>query len=141
MLIVSACLAGLNCRYNGKNCLDKEIERMSRSGKALPVCPEQLGGLPTPRARSEIERGSGEDVLSGKSRVVNADGQDVTAFFIRGAWETLALVRAKGIKEGIFRARSPSCGVQKITRRGRLVKGSGVCAALLLKEGIKLTER
>ena len=141
MLIVSACLAGLNCRYDGNNSLDREIERMSRTSEAFPVCPEELGGLPTPRTPSEIENGSGEDVLAGRSRVVNAEGEDVTAHFIRGAWRTLALVRALGIQEGIFKARSPSCGVRTIKRKDCLLKGSGVCAALLLREGIRLTER
>lgn len=141
MLIVSACLAGLNCRYDGTNSLDKEIEKMSRSGEAFPICPEEVGGLPMPRAPSEIEKGCGDDVLAGRSRVVNEEGEDVTAHFIRGAWRTLAVVRAMGIREGIFKARSPSCGVATIRRGNRLVKGSGVCAALLLKEGIKLRER
>ncbi len=141
MLIVSACLAGLNCRYDGTNSLDEEIERMSRSGEAFPICPEAVGGLPTPRTPSEIESGSGEDVLAGRSRVVNEKGEDVTAHFVRGAWRALAVVRAMGIREGIFKARSPSCGVTTIRREGRLVKGSGVCAALLLKEGVRLSER
>lgn len=140
-MIVSACLAGLNCRYDGDNSLDREIEEMSRKGEALPVCPEQLGGLPTPRAPSEIEVACGEDVLAGSSRVVNAEGKDVTSHFVRGAWETLALVRAMGITKGIMKAHSPSCGVEKIKREGRVVKGSGVCAALLLREGVRLTER
>ncbi len=141
MFIVSACLAGLNCRYDGTNCLDKEVQTMYRKGKAFPVCPEELGGLSTPRVPSEIQEGSGEDVLAGKSRVVTAEGRDVTDSFVRGAWETLAIVRAMGITEGIFKAHSPSCGVAKIKRKGRLVRGSGVCAALLLKEGVKLSER
>ena len=141
MLIVSACLAGVNCRYDGTNCLDREIEKMSRDGKALPVCPEQLGGLPTPRIPSEIEHGSGEDVLAGRSRVLNAEGKDMTVHFLRGARETLAVVRSCCIREGIFKSHSPSCGVTSTKRRARLVPGPGVCAALLLREGVILTER
>lgn len=140
-MIVSACLAGVNCRYDGTNCFDGEIEEMSRRGEAFPVCPEQLGGLPIPRVPCEIEKGTGEDVLAGRSRVVNAEGEDVTAHFVRGAWQTLALVRALGIREGVFKAHSPSCGVERIKRNGRLVKGPGVCAALLLKEGVRFRER
>jgi uncharacterized protein YbbK (DUF523 family) len=141
MLIVSACLSGVNCRYDGTNCCDREIEEMSRSGEAFPVCPEELGGLPTPRIPSEIEEGTGEDVLAGRSRVVNAKRENVTASFVQGAWQTLAIVRALDIAEGIFKAGSPSCGIAKIKRRGRLVEGPGVCAALLLKEGVRLSER
>ncbi len=139
-MVVSACLAGMNCRYDGTNCLDREIERMSQSGEAFPVCPEELGGLPTPRLPSEIEAGSGEDVLSGRSRVLNAEGEDVTGHFIRGAWRTLGIVKALGIREGIFKAHSPSCGVASIKRSGREVEGCGVCAALLLGEGVRLRE-
>lgn len=141
MLIVSACLAGMNCRYDGTNCLDGQIEKMFAKGEAFPVCPEELGGLPTPRTRAEIEKGSGEDVLAGRSRVVNDRGEDVTKCFIRGAWQTLAIVRALGIKEGILKRHSPSCGVSRIKRIGRTVEGPGVCAALLLKEGVRLTEK
>lgn len=140
-MIVSACLAGVKCRYDGTNRCDSEIERMTQSGEAFPVCPEELGGLPTPRAPSEIERGTGEDVLAGRSRAVNAEGKDVTASFVLGAWHTLAIVRALGIAEGILKANSPSCGIAKIKRKGRLVDGPGVCAALLLKEGVRLSER
>jgi uncharacterized protein YbbK (DUF523 family) len=141
MRIVSACLVGLNCRYDGSNCPNGDIARVFRDGKVLPVCPEQLGGLPVPRIPSEIEHGNGADVLAGKSRVLNARGEDVTIGFICGAWRTLALARAMGITEGIVKAHSPSCGVTKIKRRGRLVDGPGVLAALLLKQGISLRER
>ncbi len=141
MVIVSACLTGINCRYDGNNCLDKEIQEMFQRAGAFPVCPEELGGLPTPRMRSEIEEGSGDDVLDGRSRVVTAEGQDVTSHFVRGAWQTLAIARSLDITEGILKSRSPSCGVATIRRKGRVVQGCGVTAALLLREGVKLTER
>ncbi len=141
LVIVSACLAGVNCRYDGTNCRDRQIEAMTRCGEAFPICPEELGGLPTPRIVSEIEEGTGEDVLAGRSRVVNAEGQDVTENFVAGARQALAAVRTLGIAEGIFKANSPSCGVAKIKRKGRLVAGPGVCAALLRREGVKLSER
>jgi uncharacterized protein YbbK (DUF523 family) len=121
--------------------VDREIERMSRRGEAFAVCPEELGGLPTPRVASEIEEGSGEDVLAGRSRVVNSAGEDVTTHFVQGAWRTLAVVQALGIREGIFKALSPSCGVKGIKRGGRLVEGCGVCAALLQRKGVTLRER
>ncbi|MDP2897924.1 MAG: DUF523 domain-containing protein [bacterium] len=141
MVIVSACLSGLNCRYDGSNRRDAEIEEMSRRGEAFPLCPEELGGLPIPRSPCEIETGDGEDVLAGRSRVLSGEGKDVTACFLQGAWKALAIARALGIAEGIFKAHSPSCGVTSIRRKGELVSGPGVCAALLLREGIALSER
>jgi len=141
MVIVSACLAGMNCRYDGTNCLDKEIETRFRRGEAFPVCPEELGGLPTPRVRSEIQEGAGNDVLDGRSRVLNAEGEDVTSQFLRGARETLAIARSLEVSEGILKSRSPSCGVTTIRQKGRIVRGCGVTAALLLREGITLSER
>jgi len=141
MVIVSACLSGLNCRYDGSNRRDAEIEEMSRRGEAFPLCPEELGGLPIPRSPCEIETGDGEDVLAGRSRVLSGEGKDVTACFLHGAWKALAIARALGIAEGIFKAHSPSCGVTSIRRKGELVSGPGVCAALLLREGIALSER
>ena len=141
MVIVSACLSGLNCRYDGSNRRDAEIEEMSRRGEAFPLCPEELGGLPIPRSPCEIETGGGEDVLAGRSRVLNGEGKDVTACFLQGAWKALAIARALGIVEGIFKAHSPSCGVTSIRRKGELVSGPGVCAALFLREGIALSER
>ena len=138
IILVSACLAGINCRYDGGNCLDPEIARMWRRRMAYPVCPERLGGMPTPRVPSEIKHGSGEDVLLGNSSVVNELGEDVTRFFIFGAWQTLKLARELNARQAILKSHSPSCGLGKIYRKGRLVKGNGICVSLLLREGISV---
>jgi len=141
IILVSACLAGINCRHDGGNCLDPEIARMWRLGQAYPVCPERLGGMTTPRAPSEIVHGSGGDVILGDASVVNELGEDVTKFFVFGAWQTLKLVRELKIKRAILKNHSPSCGLGKIYREGRLVKGDGVCVFLLLQEGISIQSR
>lgn len=116
-----------------------------KKGLAVPFCPEQLGGLPTPRYASEIQQGSGEDVLEGRARVINQTGRDVTENFIRGAEESLKLARILGTKFAILKSKSPSCGYGEIydgSFRGVLVKGNGVTAALFMKNGIKvITEK
>ena len=138
MILISACLIGLNCRYDGKSSSEEFlIEKMQR-GDVLPVCPEQLSGLPTPRVPSEIVGGTGEDVLSGTAKVYTSDKKDVTSAFLRGAGETLYLAKLVNAQHIIFKQRSPSCGCGQIyngTFTGKLRCGNGVTTALLLKEG------
>jgi uncharacterized protein YbbK (DUF523 family) len=129
MIIVSGCLAGLHCRYNGEAKPDKEVIRLVAEGKAVPVCPEQLGGLSTPRQPSEITKG----------RVFRKDGVDVTEEFQNGAREALKLAKMVNAKQAILKSRSPSCGSGKIydgTFSGLLVDGNGVFAALCKANGI-----
>lgn len=139
MIIVSACLAGLNTRYDGKNRIDGRIVALVEQHKAIPLCPEQLGGLPTPRARSGIQQGDGRQVLAGESIVLTEHGGDVTLSFIRGAYETLNLAELMKITEFIFKEGSPSCGVNYIIRNTKRVKGMGVTSALLTEKGFKIT--
>ncbi len=138
IVLVSACLAGLKTRYDAQASPHERVIELLREGKALPVCPEQLGGLPTPRDKAEIESGSGEEVLNGLSRVLNDKGEDITDKFVRGATETLKLVEMMGIKKAIMKERSPSCGVNSIIRGGREVQGRGVTTALLQDRGIEV---
>ncbi len=129
MIIVSACLANLRCRYDGAAKPCDEVIRLVAEGKAIPVCPEQLGGLPTPRAPAEI---SGD-------RVISKDGVEVTDAFSRGAEEALKLAKLVGAKTAILKARSPSCGSGKIydgSFTGKLVDGDGVFADLCKNNGI-----
>lgn len=131
-IIVSACLAGLSCRYDCKLKPDAKIVELVRQGKAVPVCPEQLGGLPTPRIASE-RRGN---------QVVQKDGTDVTENFQRGAEEALKLAQLIGAKQAILKARSPSCGKGQTydgTFTGTLTNQDGVFAELCQKNGIKVT--
>jgi uncharacterized protein YbbK (DUF523 family) len=145
MFLISGCLIGINCKYNGSNNKNREVVELVKKGLAVPFCPEQLGGLPTPRYASEIQQGSGEDVLEGRARVINQIGQDVTENFKRGAEEALKLAKILGTKFAILKSKSPSCGYGKIydgSFSGVLVDGNGVTAALFLKNGIKvITEK
>ncbi len=139
--LVSACLLGINCRYDGRNNLHPEIIKLAKSHTLIPVCPEQLGGLPTPRAPAEIQRGDGHLVLAGKAAVVNIEGADVTSYFIQGAgqaWQLARICRAKG---AILKAGSPSCGVNQIydgSFQKKPVEGCGVTAALLINHGLEV---
>jgi uncharacterized protein YbbK (DUF523 family) len=131
MIIVSACLAGLHCRYDGGEKLNEDVMCLVAEGKAIPVCPEQLGGLTTPRLPCEIVNG----------RVMRKDGVDVTAEFERGARDALTLAKLAGANEAILKAKSPSCGAGRVydgTFSGQVVPGDGLFAALCRQEGITL---
>jgi len=139
VILVSSCLAGLKVRYNGLDCLDDSVGRLVQEGKAVTVCPEVLGGCPTPREPAEIVGGSGEDVLNGRAKVVNRIGVDVTEMFVRGAYETLRIAREMGAAAVVLKESSPSCGSSLIyngTHSGVKIPGRGVTAALLSREGI-----
>ena len=136
MIIVSACLAGYRCRYDGKTVPDDAIVDLVRTGNAIPVCPEILGGLPCPRVPSE-RTADGE-------RVVTKEGADVTEAFRRGADETLRLAQRYGCTRAILKARSPSCGKGTVydgTFSGTLREGDGVTAELLMKHGITVESK
>ena len=135
MYLVSACLVGINCKYNGGNNYNEKILKLVKEGKAIPVCPEQLGGLSTPRVPSEIR------TINGKKIVVNKDGIDVTENFIKGAEEVLLLTKKLNIKKAILKSKSPSCGKGKIYNgnfESKLVDGNGILADLLIKNGIEV---
>ena len=141
MILVSACLAGLDCKYNGGNNLNEEICNMVAKGAAIPVCPEQLGGCSTPRPAVEICGGTGADVLDGSCRIMTKNGVDVTQKFIKGAGEMLKIVNLMGINKAILKSRSPSCGCGKIyggTFSGKLIDGNGVAAELLKRNGVEV---
>ena len=129
--VVSACLAGLHCRYDGRTNLKPEVAELVASGLAVPVCPEELGGLPTPRDPSERR---------GDSVVSNA-GRDVTFEFASGAEAALYIAEEYGCSAGILKARSPSCGCGRIydgTFSRTLIAGNGLFAELLLKKGFEV---
>jgi len=145
LTLVSACLLGVACRYDGQSCPAPELRDLATVGKVVTICPEVSGGLPTPRLPAEIENAvaglDGHAVLDGRTRVLRNDGVDVTAQFIKGAQATLTLARKLGIRQAILRARSPSCGAGLIHDgkfAGELVPGDGVTAALLKRNGIQV---
>lgn len=144
MKLCSACLVGLSCKYNGRNNLKKCSEELYEeyiNGLVIPVCPEQLGGLPTPRTPAEIQGGTGEDVLDGKCKVLDKNGQDVTGQFIKGACMVLQIAQDIGVNEFYGVPRSPSCGYDLMydgTFSEKLIPGDGVTVALLKRNGIKI---
>jgi uncharacterized protein YbbK (DUF523 family) len=141
MKVVSACLAGCQCRYDQRSCFDVDIEALLKEGKAIPVCPEQLGGLPTPRNPAEIVGGDGFDVLDGKAKVVDREGNDVTGPFLAGARQALQLAKTVGATTAVLKENSPSCGSGFIydgTFSGKKVPGVGVTAALFIRNGIRV---
>ena len=129
--LVSSCLVGLCTRYDGKTREDPECLRQLQQAIWIPICPEQLGGLPTPREAADIHDGDGADVLAGTARVVSKSGIDCTDEFLRGAAQVLRLARLQNIRTVFLKARSPSCAVN-----GKI----GVTAALLRSAGLQLIE-
>lgn len=120
MILVSACLVGVRCCYDARRCeIPEEVRNALKEGLCLvPVCPEQLGGLPTPRS---------ENLLSwdgDKPTVIDEDGRDVTPEFLSGAEETLKIARLVGAKRAVFKSRSPSCGEDGVTTR--LLREEGI---------------
>lgn len=142
MKLISACLLGIKCAWSGdERYQDGRALELARRESLVPVCPEQLGGLATPRPPQEIQGGGGEDVLDGRRRVLNKEGVDVTGEFIQGAEETLKIALKLNIREFIGKARSPSCGCGQVydgSFSEKLVSGDGVTTALLKRNGIKV---
>ena len=130
-VLVSACLLGVSCKYDGGHNRREQVAALKDRFQLIPVCPEQLGGLPTPRIPSEVRGG----------RVFAKDGADVTENFERGAREALRLAQLFGCRCAVLKARSPSCGSGIIydgSFFGTKMEGDGVTAALLKKQGIRV---
>jgi uncharacterized protein YbbK (DUF523 family) len=131
MKLCSACLLGIRCRHDGKSKTSKKVIKLSKKEILVPVCPEQLGGLSTPREWAEQR----------KKKVVTISGKEVTENFKKGAEEALKLAKLLGIKEAILEQKSPSCGCGQIydgTFSGKIIKGNGITASLLKRNGIKV---
>jgi uncharacterized protein YbbK (DUF523 family) len=142
MKLVSSCLMGLCTNWRGGASTRAALEKLLQSGEAVPFCPEQMGGLPTPRPPAEIQGGTGEDVLDGRARVMTQGGEDVTEHYLRGARETLKIAQAVAPELIVLKERSPSCGVRQIydgTFSGITITGHGVTTALLLRNGFNVT--
>ena len=140
-ILISACLLGVNCRYDGGNSRDDEAIKHKQNAELIPVCPEEAGGLPTPRPAVEIVGGDGNDVLDGNAKVLTADGQDKTEEFLKGAKHALKMAQSQGATSVVLKARSPSCGCGDIydgSFSGTLTAGDGVTTALLKRNGIEV---
>lgn len=130
-ILVSACLLGMHCRYNGTGAMQEELEQLKHKYHLIPVCPEIYGGMQTPRDPAER---SGEKVLT-------AAGEDVTDYYKRGAEETLLLKELYECEIAILKERSPSCGYGHIydgTFSGKIIDGYGVAAELLADKGVRI---
>lgn len=137
-ILVSACLLGLHTRYDGAAREHPGVLAWLRDHDLLPVpvCPEQLGGLPTPRPPCRFVQGDGRTLLDGEGRLQSEDGRDLAPAFLLGARETLRAARACGCRRALLKERSPSCGSRFVYRGETLVPGQGVAAALLLRNAI-----
>ena len=132
-ILVSACLLGENCKYNGKNNYSERVAAYVAGHEVIPVCPEVLGGLPIPRDPAEIVEGV----------VTNCKGVSVDRQFRKGAEEALRIAEENGIDLAILQSRSPSCGVSRIydgTFTGRLIPGQGIFAGLLQQHGYRVMD-
>lgn len=142
MILVSACLLGVDCRYDGENSLNEEvIETLHNTEERfIPICPEQLGGLPTPRKPTHLSK-EGDKILDGEGKAIMSDGSDVTSNFRKGAEEVLKLARKFNADRAILKSGSPSCGVHKFRKNDEKVCGGmGVAAALLARKGIDVMD-
>ena len=140
MYLISAGLCGVNCKYNGNNNYNKICDELFSSGKAILVCPEQLGGLPTPRIPSEIINHFNNNKLE-DTFVVNKNGDDVSKEFIKGAQETLNIAKKLNIKKAILKEGSPSCGVNYIydgNFNGTKIPGMGITTKILKEAFIEV---
>ena len=141
-LLISACLLGVACNHEGRGSPRAVVDELARHYRLVPVCPEVLGGLPTPRAAAELQGGDGAGVVAGTAaRVVNIEGEDVTAAYRRGAEAAVAVALAVGAERAVLKARSPSCGSSAVydgTFSRRLVPGRGVTAAALAAAGLEV---
>lgn len=130
-VLISACLIGLNCKYSGGNNENEKLVELMREKDLIPICPEQLGGLSTPRPSAERK----------ENKVITKEGIDVTKEYQKGAQEVLNLAKKLNIKKAILKSRSPSCGVNKIydgTFTNNLTNRDGITAELLKENGIEV---
>jgi len=146
MKLCSACLLGIKCMWNGQSKPTSRLIKLFKKGELVPVCCEQLGGLPTPRTPSGIFNTTGLEVINGKGKVVNKKGEDVTRKFLKGSQEILKIAQKLEIREAILKKTSPACGVGKTWQmrkingkyKNYLVNGDGVLTALLKANGLKI---
>lgn len=137
-VLVSACLLGRECRYDGRHNRDSVLAREleSEGVEVIAFCPEEHGGLGTPRPAAWIEASGAAAVLDGSERVLTGAGVDVTEPFLRGARGALETCAMHAIRRAFLKERSPSCGVRQTYAGGQLVPGPGVTAELLQRNGI-----
>ncbi|MEG7284123.1 DUF523 domain-containing protein [Bacillus sp. 0909A] len=141
MILVSSCLGGIECRYNGSHAASEKIRKLIEEKQAVMACPELLGGFSTPREPAEIIGGTGEDVLNGNAKIITSSGEDVTDLYMKGAAQTLAYAKKINASAVILKENSPSCGSNFIYNgsfSGKKIAGNGVTATLLKQAGYRV---
>ena len=140
LALVSACLLGRTCRYDGGHNRDAELEEhlAALNLGVVPFCPEEHGGLGTPRDPAWLEAPGAAAVIEGRARIVDGEGRDVTEAFLRGARGALETCRSHGIRRAFLKERSPSCGVHSTHVAGELAAGPGVTTELLRRSGVEV---
>ena len=136
MYVVSGCLAGVNCRFDGKNCYNKKVAELAHNGKAIPLCPEVLGELSIPRNRCELVP-SGD----GTKKIISEKGDDCTEEYKLGAKKTVEIAKLVGAAKAIMKEDSPSCGLRRIydgSFSKTKIAGTGLTTELLMKNGIEV---
>ena len=134
-VLVSACLLGIQCRYDGSSNIHRSLLKIPGI-LLIPLCPEQLGGLATPRPSAHLVGGDGQAVVNGKAQVITEQGKAVTTAFLLGASQTCKIARILRARYAILKERSPSCGTHAIWIEGHLKDGLGVTAAMLSALGV-----
>jgi len=139
-ILISACLIGAKCRYNGTNAFNKKALEILSKSEVITVCPELLAGEPIPRTTCNIHNGTGQDVIKGKARIIGTDGKDYTENYLKGAHKALKIALEYNIKKAYLKSKSPTCGCGKIfDETGKNLKiGNGIFAALLLDHEIEV---
>jgi len=138
MILVSACLVGCRCRYNGKDALVQNLKDLYEQGFLFPICPELMGGLSIPRLPAKIDGLSGYDVLNNKSHVIDQSGKNVTSYFLTGAKKCTEIACSLKIKEAVLKSKSPSCGVSNTSTTRGIACAPGVTAAILFSIGVQI---
>jgi uncharacterized protein YbbK (DUF523 family) len=139
-VLVSSCLLGLETRYDATDNYSQEVADYIEKSDLIPIpiCPEQLAGLSTPRSKCWFASGDGAAALKGTGRLINEEGLEMTNCFIKGAEKALEIARMTGCTKAILQQRSPSCGTQKVYINQQLTEGIGITAALFRAEGIEI---
>lgn len=132
-ILISACLTGVNCRYDGNHSLNTQLLNKLKNYELIPLCPEELGGLPTPRPKAQIKETS--ELLE----VIDENGINITEYFLKGAEEVLKIALDKKATKAILKENSPSCGVNFIKKGKSKVQGLGITTRLLVENGITVT--
>jgi len=141
MYLISACLCGVNCKYSGENNLNEDCINLLEQDQAILICPEQLGGLTTPRDPAEIIGNAKSIINEGIGKIITNKGEDVTAAFLRGGKETFKIAKSSGIIAAILKEGSPSCGCNYVydgTFSGEKIKGEGITCVMLKDAGIEV---